>query len=227
MHAIRVECGGVTQFLIESGADVNARSNYGRTAIFNAAGSGPLSLVKRLIAGGARADIASSFGDTALSFAQNVEIAKALVEAGADVNAAENNGLTPLMHAVMSCDREKIIYLLGKGANVDARNELGVTALGFAMCGYAEVIDPLLAAGADINAQDNKGRTPLMMTIGYPETTALFIKAGANVNIKDKNGQTALDYAMKSDTFREEIVKIVKKAGGVAGNARTGKKSLD
>ena len=59
-----------------------------------------------------------------------------------------------------------------------------------------------------------------MMTMGYPDTTEHFIRAGAKVNIADKSGKTALDHAMEIDTFRKEIIKILKKAGAVPGKAR-------
>jgi ankyrin repeat protein len=59
-----------------------------------------------------------------------------------------------------------------------------------------------------------------MMTMGFPDTTVQFIRAGAKVNLTDKSGKTALDYAMENDTFREEIIKILTKAGAVSGKAR-------
>jgi ankyrin repeat protein len=76
-----------------------------------------------------------------------------------------------------------------------------------------------VSSGANINAQDNEGLTPLMQTMGYPDNTELFIEAGADINIKDKKGRTALDHAMKIDTFREEIVQILRDAGAVSGRS--------
>lgn len=76
-----------------------------------------------------------------------------------------------------------------------------------------------MSAGANINAQDNEGLTPLMRTMGYPDTTELFIEAGADVSIKDKKGRTALDHAMKIDTFRKEILQILRDAGAVSGSS--------
>jgi ankyrin repeat protein len=62
-----------------------------------------------------------------------------------------------------------------------------------------------------------------MMTMGYPDTTEQFIEAGAKVNLTDKNHRTALDYAMEIDTFRKEIISILKKAGAVSGTAQPNK----
>ena len=56
----------------------------------------------------------------------------------------------------------------------------------------------LLKAGADVNAKDTNGVTPLMHAAGSctnPETIAVLLKAGADIHAKDKLGHTALDHA--------------------------------
>ena len=219
-YAIEAKCEKLIDLLLTAGADANARSIYERTPFLAAAETGPISLVKRLIALGADAQAKDKFGATALFYADDAAMTKILVEAGADVNAKDYDGFTALMHAVMGCDEDRIVYLVDHGANVNARNEIGITPLGFAACGpRPRILKSLISAGADINARDNEGQTPLMLTMGYPDTTELFIKAGAKVNLTDKNGKTALDHAMKIETFREEIITILKKAGAVSGKA--------
>jgi ankyrin repeat protein len=217
--AVEAECEKLVDFLLTAGANPNARSIYNRTPFTSATARGPVSLVKRLLALGADAKAADKFGWTTLFDAKNLEVMKALVEAGAEVNAQDKDGMTALMHSAMGCDEDEIAYLISKGADVNARNALGITALGFASCPYPRVINSLVAAGADINAADNEGLTPLMRTMGYPDTTEIFLHAGADVNLSDKEGKTALDHAMKIDTFTEEIVAILKKAGAVSGKA--------
>ena len=59
-------------------------------------------------------------------------------------------------------------------------------------------IEVLLKAGADINARDKGGWTPLMRAARWnqnPEVIEVLLKAGANARAKDKQGKTALDYA--------------------------------
>jgi ankyrin repeat protein len=58
----------------------------------------------------------------------------------------------------------------------------------------------LLDAGCDINAADNKGRTPLMYAASFERTGVvnLLLKRGANINAKDHNGKNALDWARNS-----------------------------
>lgn len=61
------------------------------------------------------------------------------------------------------------------------------------------VVKALLAAGADVNAVDHFGYTPLLyaatIDFGDPATAAVLLKAGADPNIKDKKGSTALAHA--------------------------------
>jgi ankyrin repeat protein len=224
-YAVEAQCEKLIDFLITAGADINAPSVYHRTPFSSATSTGPATLVKRLIALGADVNAKDKFGWTILFDPKDFAVMKALVEAGSDLNAQDKNGFTALIHAAMGCREEQIAYLVGKGADVNARNELGLTALHMASCPYPGVLESLLSGGADINARDNHGRTPLMTTMGYPDTTELFIKAGADVNLTDKRGRTALDYALKIDTFRKEIVALLKNAGAVSGNSQTNRRS--
>ncbi|MBQ1926217.1 MAG: ankyrin repeat domain-containing protein, partial [Proteobacteria bacterium] len=73
----------------------------------------------------------------------------------------------------------------------------------------------LIDAGADVNAKDNKGRTPLML-IGGDDNIEALIKAGADVNAKDNDGQTVLMHQMKlsrAHELEDEIIQSLIKAG--------------
>src|SRR5262249_44108447 len=67
----------------------------------------------------------------------------------------------------------------------------------------------LLDAGCDVNASDNKGRTPLIYAVAFerPAVIELLLKRGANISAKDHNGESALDWAMKSGN--QEIIKLL------------------
>src|SRR5439155_17255084 len=79
---------------------------------------------------------------------------KILVEAGADVNAANDFGATPLMWC--AGDVAKVRYLLSKGASVTARSKIGLTPLLIAAMydGSAEIARLIIDKGADVKARD-------------------------------------------------------------------------
>ena len=138
----------------------------------------------------------------ALVYAQNVEDTKLFLQAGADVNAQNEDGKTALMRAQTP---EQTKLLLKAGANVNAQDTDGNTALMFPQ--NLEQIKLLLKAGADVNVQDKYGDTALMGTQDL-EKTKLLLKAGANVNVQNKYGDTAL---MKAKTA--EKTKLLIEAG--------------
>lgn len=78
---------------------------------------------------------------------------------------------------------------------------------------YELMIQHLLAAGANVNAKDKEGWTPLMFAAnkGYPEIAKILITAGADVNAKDKDGNTALMRASSSGST--ETVRLLLAAG--------------
>ena len=87
-------------------------------------------------------------------------------------------------------------FLIEKGANVNAADNFGETALmKAALWGYTETAELLNAKGADVNTDDNNGENALMWaSLGrYSETVELLIAKGADVNSVDNGGETALD----------------------------------
>ncbi|MDO4520705.1 MAG: ankyrin repeat domain-containing protein, partial [Erysipelotrichaceae bacterium] len=83
---------------------------------------------------------------------------------------------------------------------VNAVDEQGRTSLMEAVNGYkTDIIEYLLANGANINAQDHKGCTALMRAayIGYPSLVNMLLENGADKYIKDNNANLAIHYVRK------------------------------
>jgi ankyrin repeat protein len=128
---------------------------------------------------------------------QNPDIAALLIAHGANVNAEDMFGTTPLLAASVGGHLATMRLLIEHGANVRAvdRNS-GQNAL---MRGVhdVEIARLLLDHGVDVNARDRQGRTALMQCYTLPVAT-LLIARGADVRARDVRGDTALMTAIRS-----------------------------
>ena len=127
-----------------------------------------LNLVSDLIALGANLDWQANFGinagRTALHMCASYnhpEIARMLIDAGADVNIQDENGLTPL-HWCARFDRPEILgVLIDAGADLNIQDNFGKTALHWCADKYRpEIAWMLLDAGADKTIPNNDGELP-------------------------------------------------------------------
>jgi ankyrin repeat protein/beta-lactamase regulating signal transducer with metallopeptidase domain len=161
----------IVKLLISKGADVNATSYNGRHPLGDAALAGHEEVVKLLIASGAEANLHAEGRGSALHAAArggHSTILDILIANGADVNINARNG-TPLHLAAgargsVNDEYAKIVEkLLAKGADVNAKSpRQGRTPLHAAVDkGRYKTARLLIAAGANVNATDNEGKTPL------------------------------------------------------------------
>ena len=121
-----------------------------------------------------------------------------LLHAGADVNAAQVDGMTALHWAVYRDDAATAGLLVRSGANVNAENRYGVPPLSLAATnGNAEIVDLLLDAGANARASLRGGETVLMTTArtGSLEAVEALLAKGADPNARERREQTALMWA--------------------------------
>jgi len=134
-----------------------------------------------------------------------------MIAAGADVNAAQGDGTTPLHWAVYKIDAELTRALLQRGAKPNVINNYGSSPLAEAV----KVADPrlvgmLLDAGSDANVPNQEGQTALMLAAraGSLDVAKLLVSHGANVNAKEKwRGQTALMWA--ADAGSAELTRFL------------------
>lgn len=105
-----------------------------------------------------------------------------LLQEGADVNQADENGWTPLHWAVMSRERSIVSALLAHGAITDVRDRFGggATPLHFAVGGGSagEMVKLLLEWGADVEVGDYDGITPIQyaITVQDEEPVGLMVR---------------------------------------------------
>ena len=243
----------VVAVLVEAGADLNARDDEGNTPLHASRRNRNPIVALLLLELGADPALVNDSGRVAspmdCSYWNTEEFARvatadataACMEAGADVNARDENGNTPLLLATgnwagtimdgspASEDPAVVTVLLEAGADVNARNNGGSTALGRAVGGKAvatvrggmldlveipAIVAALLAAGAEVNPPS--GTSPLhgAAFVEGPETVTMLLEAGADIHARDTNGDTPLLRAADYGGFRNpETLEILVEAG--------------
>jgi len=179
----------IVQALIEYGADVNGKQQDPNGFVWGFVGIG---------------------GETPLHIATSdgaLEMAQFFLEKGADVNAKDNGGKTPLHSADLELDMAEL--LVEKGADVNAKDDDGSTPL-FSYLD-TEVIRLLIAHGADVHACAG-GETLLTFACkqNYDlETIQLLVTAGTDVEALNDEKQSALHVACQAYSIDLEVVRFL------------------
>jgi ankyrin repeat protein len=130
----------------------------------------------------------------------DVQTMTVLLDKGADVNARNRRGSTPLHWAIH--DEAKVRLLLGRGANVNARNVEGHTPvfLAASLGNGTSILQLLLDRGGDATIAAANGQTPLMRAAARGDVTSLRLLLATKMDVNTKNGagETALMFAATS-----------------------------
>lgn len=188
--------------LIERGADVNKPRPGGQTALWWAASYSSLAVVNALIERGADVNAADQYGSAPIRCAvdNGVEVVRRLLDAGASPDAALSDGRTAAWFAAYEGKREILEEFLERGVPLED-DRGGSTFLSLAAGGnHLELLDALIARGADVNARTAGGLTPLMSAVrqDYVAMVDRLLAAGADPTLKATGrfaGKTALEFA--------------------------------
>jgi ankyrin repeat protein len=192
-----------------TGAQVppNAAEKAAYKGLLAAAANGDVVAIRKLAAGGADVKARDAHGRTPLhvaAFAGKHDAMRALVEAGADPNALENDRYDIVTIAAVADDVEtlKVGLAIGcRSGNVTSRYD-GTALIAASHLGHAEVVRTLIAAKAPLDHVNNLGWTALIESIVLGDggarhlaTLQALVAAGADVNLPDRNGTTPLHLA--------------------------------
>lgn len=160
----------VVKMLLSNGADINFQhTERGSTPLHRAVGRGIVPMVKLILEGKPKLEVQNSKGETPLhillsGFPRNTNgtILQMLLGAGANLNATQSHGETPLSYAIKSGQISIVPMLLRAGSDPNIASHNGASPLhAAAKDGKLHLAELLLTAGADANAKDGCGRTPL------------------------------------------------------------------
>ena len=232
MIAAAINDYDMVKFLVEKGADVNAKTHFEyssvETPLLLSLDNENSSVAEYLINNGADINVTNEDGETPLMYASkvhNIKVIELLIQKGADINAFNNYGNTALIYGVNNLETVKL--LVENGADVNFYKG-GSTAL-ISACEYSperniDVIKYLVSKNANINAQDNEGDTALNKTLDTSDEGSIdildfeianfLIEQGADVNIKNKREYTPLIYLgmgegnFNNKSFQEYRIKL-------------------
>ena len=213
-HAAGFGSLDVMTWLLDRGADVNARNRRGSTPLHWA--THDESKVRLLLSRGANVNGKQAEGRTpvflAASLGHGNAILRLVLEHGGNPAIATANGQTPLMVAAARGDIEALRLLVDKGVDLNARNGAGETALMFAASnGSPEAVRFLLDRGADATVRSKRNETALgnAGTAAVEESVRLLLDHGAEVNVRNIRGFSPLMLAASSDAIPAGVVKLL------------------
>lgn len=209
-----------------------------KNAFFDAVNSGNINKIEIMIKDDPTLLSATNAdGQTALQLAvgwnNNYEIAKFLLEHGADPNIGKDAEVGSALHiAVWHLRKDTIQLLIEHGADVNAKNIRNIAPLYLAAVAYEfpsdnqyneqawlDSLDMLIKAGADVNAKMPEGNSALRQAVRHDSLKAvqLLIQNGADVSGKDSLGNSLYHYAYRNDLIgkgnAKEIMELLVQYG--------------
>ena len=221
--------------LIKRGAKIDILGNNGENALILACAGGYLNLVKKMFEKGASPNTSDSSGVTPLSAtlmasaiiedtSRHEQIAKLLVESGANLMVKDLNGQSILEMAVRLENDELSILFVNKHKDL-GENELGSRLLVSASAsGSLKVAEALIEKGVSVNSVDDKGQTALHAAAkaGRLKLCSFLINSGSDINARLTEGpfagDTPLDFAYSGrNDDKINVLQLLKSAGAKSG----------
>jgi len=175
-RAVLMEKMRTAQYLLENGAQITREGGPSRKTILH---------------------------DAAKVLFEKLDFVKSLVEKGADVNAVDIDGITPIQESVKAGHLNIAKYLLQNGAEVRQQDEFFVFEA--VKKNDRDFLETVLKRSVNINSQDEMGCTPLLLVVTYGpfELVPILLEMGADINLPDESGNTPLHIAAQSTDIND------------------------
>jgi ankyrin repeat protein len=150
---------------------------------------------------------------TELAMEGKVAAAEAFLREPAFIHAVDREGRTALFAATAAGNLQILERVLALSPMLDLTDVHGATALFYSAAGGQAVLKRLIQRGADVNVQDQSGRSPLIVAVlmNHLDAVGLLLAAGADINHRDRHGATALYYAAEAGLFK--LAELLVKGG--------------
>ncbi|WP_265024282.1 ankyrin repeat domain-containing protein [Wolbachia endosymbiont (group A) of Epagoge grotiana] len=246
----------VVKLLISNGAKFNNEITYQGTPLHFAVQEGNLDMVQFLLDKGADIEVENTYNEKPLHIAVKagrLDILELLLDRGANINATDMDGQTPLHLAAKHHRLDVVKYLIEKGANTNAKDKDEKTPLELAIQeNYADIVEffkqtqldkeLLMAAekgdlekvrdsiirGANVNAQDSQGWTPLFWAIQNNNfnIVELLLDNSADIKVKDNEAWTPLHWAVQLGSL-DVVERLVERGADFNASTADGRTPLD
>ncbi|KAF5700246.1 ankyrin protein 1 [Fusarium globosum] len=208
----------IVQYLIEKGADPDARDSDGIPVIGSAVSGGHTNMVQWLV--DAKADVNVIYHENKttplLEACPHPEIVRILLEHGADINKGNPDSRTALNFAICSNNLATVQVLLEAKTKPDINAATIYEDLRIVIPnGYIEIVEAMLEAGVDVNNTNENGESLLAWAIKLNAPSGMIRKIleyNPDLEIRDKKENTALHCITRFTTL--ETVRLVVNAGG-------------
>ncbi|EPS39024.1 hypothetical protein H072_7207 [Dactylellina haptotyla CBS 200.50] len=213
-HPCRLGNEDVMKLLIESGSDISAFDDYGRSALRFAVDGGKLGAVKLLLDKGATVNAPVDWhGGTALHWATRLgytSIVQLLLDYGANPDLRCYDGRTALDYAKQA-GNDTIVALLSNNSAVelDYEYEERTVLHKYSREGDLEMVRHYLSQGVEVNTLAEGDTTPLHLAVlgGHEQVVKLLLENGANTSAASKDGRTILHRAVEGGD--EAVIKLI------------------
>lgn len=217
-EAIRYGNLGIAKALLDSGANVNACDNLGKPPVMVIIPKESMMDTYHLLLA-YKADLTQKdmFGDTVLHTVTMINVDKEIVEFlinnGADLNAKNKEGSTPLSIAVQKREVEIVKLLTDNGADIHTKNANGISPLFLALTSTPEVLQAIVNEKNAIT-QDSEGNTPLHIALINDASLSrvkYIVSQTGDVNIRNREGNSPLFITVLKN--RKEVGELLLQKG--------------